>query len=618
MIGAIGVVFGDIGTSPLYALQAVFGRQGQHVAITQANVQGIISLVIWSITLVVSIKFVFFIMRADNGGEGGILALVALIKSSKLKSKRKWLYIALGLIGASLFYGDSVITPAISVLSAVEGLNVISPNLSHIVLPLTLVMLTALFWVQKYGTGLIGRIFGPVMLTWFIVIAAAGGYQVWLHPEILRALLPTTALIFFLSHPLIAFFSMTAVVLAITGAEALYADLGHFGRPPIARAWFFIVFPALAICYMGQGSLILHNSRLEGNLLVQMFPSGLRIPFVILATLATLIASQSVISGAFSLTRQAVQLNFLPKMLIKHTSYREIGQIYLPFINFLLFVAVTLLVVTFGASENLANAYGIAVSGTLAADTILFMVVVGVIWKKPASIIFLTGLAFLPLDIIFVSANTSKIFHGGLFPVFIGAIIFIIIKTWLSGEKIVSSERIAMEGPLQDFIDKIHNADPAIIRNPGTAVYISHHPDFAPLALHATVEELHELPEKVVIISVIITTAAHVPEENRVRLDSLKYSDGISHIVLSYGFHDSINVPNVLKSIRNLSPELDFDVAEASYFISLGKVVATNRHNMSIWSKNLYFLLARNARSTSDYYKLPSDRTEEMSTLLKL
>jgi KUP system potassium uptake protein len=617
-IGALGVVFGDIGTSPLYALQAVFGSQGRHVAINQVNIYGIISLILWSITIVVSIKFIGFIMRAGNEGAGGILALTALIKNSSLRTHYKWFFIFLGLAGVSLFYGDSVITPAISVLSAVEGMRVVAPHLSSLVLPVTIVILAALFWLQKYGTGLIGRLFGPVMLLWFIVIGIGGGWQIWQHPGILEALSPLTAVNFFFVHPLLAFVSMTAVVLAITGAEALYADMGHFGRPPISRAWFFIVFPALALCYMGEGALTLHDPSLGGNSFVQLFPHAIRIPIVILATLATLIASQAVISGAFSLTHQAIQLEFLPKMLVRHTSDRTPGQIYLPFVNFIMFIIVTVLVLSFGSSASLANAYGIAVSGTLAADTILFMVVMRTLWKKSASMLVLVGLAFIPIDLLFISSNTLKLFHGGLFPIIIGAVIYVVITTWTKGERIIDGERHTMEGSLQGFIDKIHNANPPIKRIDGAAIFIGHHPNFVPLAFRDTVEELHELPVTAVIVSIQITNTAHVPRDERAVFDELEYKDGISHISLRYGYHDAINIPRELKSMRHLHAEMSFNPDKAAYFVSLAKVVRTKRHNMSGWRKALYSLLYKNAMSVSDYYKLPIERTEEMSTLIKL
>lgn len=618
-LGALGVVFGDIGTSPLYALKVLFSKAGHHLTISQTNVFGVISLVIWSITLVVSIKFIGFIMRADNKGEGGIMALVAQVKSSKLRANYKWGFLVLGLIGVGLFYGDSTITPAISVLSAVEGLNVVTPGLSSFVIPVTLIILTMLFVIQKYGTGVIGKLFGPVMLVWFGVIALGGGWQIWQHPNILISLSPLTAINFFVSQPLVAFIAMGAVVLAITGAEALYADMGHFGRPPIARAWFLVVFPALILCYMGEGALVLHNSGAASNPLVLLFPKVMQIPIVLLATLATVIASQSVISGAFSLTRQAVQLDFLPKMLIRHTSTREGGQIYLPFVNVVLFIIVSLLVIAFGSSIKLANAYGIAVSGTLATDTILYLVIMRSVWRKPIRNIVIAGLIFVPIDLLFITSSASKILKGGWFPILIGALVFILITTWLKGQLIEVKERRALEGPLQGFIDKIHRHKPPISRVPGTAIYIGHHSDLAPLALRAAFEDMRELHEKVVIVSVEVTTAAHIPESKQAVFNSLVYTnDGISHVSLSFGFHDPINVPESLKSINNLYPELSFDIDTASYFISLSKVVPSTRHNLPMWRKQLYCFMARNAVSTTDYYKLPVKRTEEVQTLITL
>jgi KUP system potassium uptake protein len=618
-VGALGVVFGDIGTSPLYALHAVFGPAGQRLAIDQTDVYGIISLVVWSVTLVVSVKFVGFIMRADNRGEGGIMALVSLIKSSGLGERRKAGFIVLGLVGVALFYGDSAITPAISVLSAVEGLKVVTPSLDSWVLPLTFVILAGLFWIQKYGTDFIGRLFGPVMLVWFAVIAAGGGWQIWQRPGILAALSPLRAAAFFVDRPLVAFVAMGAVVLAITGAEALYADLGHFGRPPIARAWFWVVFPALMLCYMGQGALLLRDPAAMANPFILLFPEATRFSVVLLATLATLIASQSVISGAFSLTRQAVQLDFLPKMLVRHTSDREIGQIYMPFVNLALFVAVSALVFAFGSSVKLAGAYGVAVSGTLAIDTILFIVVARGLWQKSKRYVELAALAFMPLDLLFVTSNLSKIRHGGWFPLALAAVVLLLIDTWRRGQRVVRRERRDMEGPLQAFVDRIRAMKPPLRRIPGQAVYISHHPDRTPLALHATVDELHELSQKVVLVTVRVTDSAHVPETERAVFDSLRYrDDGISHLTLRYGFHDSPNIPRALASLRHTNSELDFDPETAAYFISLSKVVKTGRRGLAGWRKSLYALMARNALSTTDYYKLPVGRTVEMRSLIKL
>ncbi len=616
-IVALGVVFGDIGTSPLYALQAVFGSSGRNLTLNQGNVYGIISLIIWAITIVVSIKFVGLIMRADNEGEGGIMALVSLIKGKVIK--HKWFFITLGLVGVSLFYGDSIITPAISVLSAVEGLKVVAPHLNSFIVPITIAILVFLFWIQKYGTDAIGRFFGPTMLVWFAAIAAGGTWRIWQYPSVLRTLSPITAIDFFADHPLTAFLSLTAVVLAITGAEALYADLGHFGRPPITKAWFFIVFPALSLCYMGEGALILHHPGVSNNVLVQLFPTSLRLVFVLLATLATLIASQAVISGAFSLTRQAVHLEFLPRMLVRHTSISETGQIYMPFINFLLFILVLLLVLVFGSSARLANAYGIAVSGTIAADTILFLVVVRNIWRKSLFYTVLVGAIFVPIDLLFVSSNMQKLLHGGLFPIIVGSVTFLLINTWTKGEKIIDAERRTIEGPLPKFIQTLHSSSHPIRRLPGAAVYIGHHPDFVPLALRATVEDLHELPEKVVIITVQTTTAAHVPVAKRAIIDNLGDDrDGVSHLMLFYGYHDSVNIPKVLRFLMGSNPELDFNLDDVTYFISSSKVIPSRRHSMARWRKSLYYLMAKGALSRSDYYKLPIKQTEEMQTPITL
>ena len=617
-IGAIGIVFGDIGTSPLYALQVLFSPLGQHLDVTRTNVYGIISLIAWAVTLIVSVKYIGFIMRANNGGEGGIVALVALVKSSRLNHHAKSIFILLGLLGVALFYGDSVITPAISVLSAVEGLKVVEPSLTHVIVPVTLVILTGLFWVQRFGTGFIGKLFGPVMVLWFTAIAAGGAWRVSQHPDILRALSPIAAIQFFTAHPLVAFLSMGAVTLAVTGAEALYADMGHFGRPPIARAWFFLVFPALLLCYMGQAALIINNPETIHSPLVLLFPESLRFSIVILATFATLIASQSVISGAFSLTRQAIHLNFLPKMRVLHTSARTIGQVYLPFINFLLFVGVAFLVVTFGSSEKLANAFGLAVSGTLAVDTILFLVVMYAVWRKNLSLIVATGIVFLSVDLLLFSSNVPKMAHGGWFPALIALLVFTLISTWRTGQTIVSHERKSQEGTLQDFVNTVDLRKPQVARVPGTAVYISHHQGYTPLALHSTINELHELHEKVIIVSVDTSNSPHVPEKQRAVYDGLIHDDGISHISLTYGFHDSINIPKTLKTVVGKTSELDFDPEEVSYFVSLAKIVPTNRPNMAHWRKTLYSIMAHNAVSSSDYYKLPTNKTAEIHSLIEL
>jgi KUP system potassium uptake protein len=617
-LGALGIVFGDIGTSPLYVFKAVFGPLGLNLPVTAANIAGITSLIVWAITLVVSVKYLLFIMRADNKGEGGIMALAALVKGSHLRKSYKVGLIALGLIGMSLFYGDSVITPAISVLSAVEGLKVTAPGLGHLIIPITLTVLTVLFALQKRGTSAIGKLFGPIMLVWFVTIALGGLWQIILHPEVLSALFPYIAVQFFFANPFLGFVIMSAVILAVTGAEALYTDMGHFGRKPISRAWFFVVFPSLILCYLGQGALVLYNPIAASNPLPLLFPDLLQIPVVILATLAALIASQAVISGAFSLTRQAIQLDFLPKMLIRHTSVKSPGQVYIPIMNTILFALVIGLVIALGSSQKLAGVYGVAVSGTLIIDTILFIVVARVLWRKSMYIILGMAVLFLPLDLLFLTSNIPKVFNGGWFPLALAFVSFFVISTWMRGQSIIKKKRRLMEGSLQVFIDNLYIRKPAIIRLPGQAVYISHHPNFAPLALHAAVDDLNELHEKVVIISVQVVTAAHVPTEERASFNSLQYNDGISHLSLTYGFHDSINIPKTLESVRHMSPELDFDPKKAVYFVSRSRIIPGGQRNLMKWCKSLYCLMASNATSTSDHYKLPIDRTIEMQSLIKL
>jgi KUP system potassium uptake protein len=619
-LGALGIVFGDIGTSPLYALQTVFSADHQAVKPTEGDVFGVISLVFWSITLIVSIEFVLFIMRADNDGEGGILALIAKVEGAPLRShKAKAVLIALGMFGVALFYGDGIITPAISVLSAVEGMEIVEPSLESLVLPITIAILAGVFAIQRFGTHVIGRVFGPVMVVWFTVIAAAGLGRIVAHPAIVKALSPHYGVEFFTAHPGIAFISLGAIVLTITGAEALYADMGHFGRKPISRAWFFVVFPALTLNYMGQGSLILANPSAIDSPFFLLIPEWGRIPMVALATVATVIASQSVISGAFSVTRQAVQLGFLPRLTIRHTSAREIGQVYVPAVNWFLLLAVVLLVLGFGSSTGLASAYGIAVTGTITVDTLLFLVVARVLWRKPGWLVALGAAVFFTADLAFLGANLTKVAHGGWFPLTVGAAVFTVLSTWKRGSEKVRAARVEEEGSLRSFVTELRGMEPPPVRVPGTAVYLNARRETTPLALRAGVEHNFAIRESVVIISIETTRAPFVPESERLVVDSLGYEDdGIAHLTARYGFQDSFNVPRLLALAEETGLECEVDVDNAVYFVSQVAVTATAAPGMRGWRKRLYIAMSRNAASPVDYFHLPGDRTVSIGSRIEL
>lgn len=615
MIGAVGVVFGDIGTSPLYALSAIFGVS--KLELSANDIAGVISLIIWSVTLVVTIKYVGLMMRANNNGEGGIMALIALVGRTKVSRRKKAILTLLALIGVSLFYGDSVITPAISVLSAVEGTRLIAPALAPFVIPITVFILSGLFMLQSRGTGNIGRLFGPIMLLWFVVSAIGGLMHILRYPAILTALSPVVAAEFFAEYPLAGFISMGAVVLAITGAEALYADMGHFGSNAISRAWLLLVFPALLMNYLGQGALVtLHPDAITSSYFL-LYPSWLQLPIVVLATTATLIASQAVISGAFSLTRQAVQLGFAPRLTITHTSQQEYGQVYVPMLNWLIAAIVLWVVILFGSSAHLAGAFGMAVSGTLAIDTILLLVVMRNLWKRPLIIIVIAAILFGGIDILFLLSSSSKLFHGAWLPITIGIIGYTLLTTWYKGHAIITRERARAEGSLLDFVHKLHNRN--VLRTPGYAVYLGHHPGNAPLALHETVEQLHELHEKVVVVTVQTSDQPHVADHSRVIFDELGHpDDGISHVTLQFGYKDTPNVPHALEMARNKSLEIDFSPYAATYFTSISQPVITHNHRMAKWRKALYLFMDRNANNPSAYFKLPLERTIEMRTFLEL
>jgi KUP system potassium uptake protein len=619
-LGALGIVFGDIGTSPLYALQTVFSADNHAVKPTEGDVFGVISLVFWSITLIVSIEFVVFIMRADNDGEGGILALIAKIEDAPLRSLRaKAALVALGLFGVALFYGDGMITPAISVLSAVEGVKVVEPGLESMVVPITIAILVALFSIQRFGTHVVGQVFGPVMVVWFTVIAVLGLVQIARHPEIVKALSPHYTVEFFADHFGTAFIALGSIVLTITGAEALYADMGHFGRNPIRRAWFVVVFPALILNYMGQGSLILETPSAVDNPFFLLIPHWGRVPMVLLATVATVIASQAVISGAFSVTRQAVRLGFLPRVTIRHTSAKEIGQVYAPAVNWALLAAVIALVVGFGSSAKLASAYGIAVTGTITVDTLLFLVVARVLWKKPGWLVALAAAVFFTVDFAFLGANLTKVEHGGWFPLSVGALLFTVFSTWRRGSDGVNRERVEAEGSVAEFVAELHDFDPPAARVPGTAVYLNARRETTPLALRKGVEYTRSIHETVVIVSLETTKAPYVPESERLLVDHLGFEDdGIVHLTARFGFQEPTDVPLLLKLAEERRIEGEIDSEGAVYFLSQISIVPTDRPGMLRWRKHLFVVLARNAASPVDYFKLPHDRTASIGAQIEL
>jgi KUP system potassium uptake protein len=618
-VGALGVVFGDIGTSPLYAMQTVFAIEGHAVKPNQTDVYGVISLIFWSITLVVSGKYVLFVLRADNDGEGGVMALAALA-TRFLSGRRKLIGMSLmlGVVGAALFYGDSVITPAISVLSAMEGLKVAAPSLKDAVLPLGVAVLTVLFIVQRFGTQIVGRFFGPVMVLWFVVLAVTGLPEVIQHPDILKALSPTYIGSFVAEHPYLAFVALSAVVLSITGAEALYADMGHFGRAPIRLAWFALAFPALVLNYLGQGALVLRNSSAISNPFFLLGPSWARIPLVILATLATVIASQAVISGAFSVSRQAMRLGFLPNLTIRHTSKEESGQIYVPAVNWLLFGGVLVLILVFRSSNKLAAAYGLADTGVFLTTTSLFLIVAAVVWKWARWKLITFGIVIGIIEVSYFGANLVKVLAGGWLPLAIAAVLIVLMTTWQLGRRIVTRRRIALEGPLQDFVDDLHKRD--LPRVPGTAVFPHPSKETTPLALRANVDFNNVLHEHVVLVSVNTENVPHVPPDEQIEIDDLGYSDdGIVHLNLRFGFQDVRDVPDALCRAVGLSPELELDPDQAYYFLSRLSILRGQKdEDMAIWRKRIFIGLAHNAANPAASFKLPDDRTVIMGAHLEL
>jgi KUP system potassium uptake protein len=621
-LGALGVVFGDIGTSPLYTVQTVFSPSDPHrVKVSTENVYGVISLIFWAVVAIVMVTYVLLVMRADNDGEGGIMALITLIRRNAPSGRRTAVALALlGIFGASLFFGDSMITPAISVLSAIEGVQVAAPSVGSIVLPITAVILIGLFMIQRLGTSAVGRMFGPVMAVWFAVIAAWGIRGVISNPSILKALSPTYAASFLFGHFGTAFFSLAAVVLAVTGAEALYADMGHFGRGPITRSWIFLVFPACILNYLGQGALVLSNPATAiSNPFFLLTPGWARIPMVILAAAATVIASQAVISGAFSVTQQAAQIGYLPRLRILHTSEERMGQIYVPWINWALCVAVLALVFTFRTSTALAYAYGVAVTGTITISTLLFFYIVRSEWKKPLWLVVPGAVILLTIDLLFFSANLTKLPHGAWLPLAIGIVVFTVLTTWQKGRQLVSRQRALDEGSLREFIDQIHNKKPPLPRVPGTAIFLNRGKATAPLAMRANVEHNHVLHEHVIILSIETLPVPHVEQRGLLEVDDLGYKDDrIYHVAAHVGYMDSPSVPALLPLIRDACAEGPLDSEGVSYFLSTIEVRKGNTPGLSRWRKRLFIATTRLTADAAEYFHLPRNRTVIMGARIEL
>ena len=621
IIGALGVVFGDIGTSPIYTLQTVFNPgDGHRIPVTTENLLGVVSLIVWSVILIVTITYVSLAMKMDNEGEGGIMALIILIPRWVGQSTPRTIAVltGLGILGASLFLGDSMITPAISVLSAVQGLNVLGSSFADDVVPITATILIILFVIQRFGTSAVGRAFGPVMLVWFGVIAALGIVGIAHDPEILLALLPTYAVGFMATHFMLAFFALTAVVLAVTGGEALYADMGHFGRKPIRLAWLFLVFPACALSYLGQGALILQN---RSNLSAPFFllaPHWAQLPLIILATAATVIASQAVISGAFSVAAQASQLGFLPRLRVRHTSSSSYGQIYVPWINWLLMVCVLTLVFAFRTSNALAYAYGMAVIGTTAITTFLFFFLARRRWKTPVWILIVGGTILIAFDLLLFVANMTKLVSGAWLPLVIALSCFIVMMTWNRGRTLVTNERNRLEIPLKDFAEEKAETS-EIFRVPGTAVFLSRNPGVTPLALRDNLTLNHVLHEKVIILSVIMQTIPRLASDQRYTISHPpELPVGVTQLVLRFGYDEEPHVPRALAIIAEAEPDIATDLAEAVYFVSYVEGYETQRPGMARWRKRLYLATAHIAIDASDAFQLPRKRVIMMGTELPL
>jgi len=606
-LGSVGVVYGDIGTSPLYAVrESVLAAVGPNVAAGEEAILGILSLIVWALILIVTVKYVLILLRADNNGEGGTLALMAL--ANRTLGGKSAIIVMLGMISAALFYGDAMITPALSVLSAVEGLEVIAPALEQYVVPLAVLILFALFAVQSHGTARVASFFGPITLVWFIAIATAGAWQVLQNPGVLAAFSPIHGVSFLFNHGYIGMLTLGAVFLVVTGSEALYADLGHFGRGPIRAAWLTVALPALTINYLGQGALLLANPAAIENPFFLLYPQWALIPMVGLATAATVIASQAVITGAYSITHQAVQLGLLPRLEIRHTSEAQFGQIYIPRVNLLLLLGVLLLVVLFKSSGALASAYGIAVTGTMVVTAIMALIVVWKYWKWPLWAAAALMVPFLLIDLIFLGANLLKVFQGGWVPLLIGAMIMVVMITWRKGSRILAGKTRRLETPIDSLIDSLEARQPTKV--PGTAVFLTADPESAPTALLHSLKHYKVLHEHNVVLTMITESTPRVAAEDRVSIQPLGRL--FTRLIIRFGFMEAPNIPKALAIARKFG--LSFDIMSTSFFLSRRAVRPDPRSGMPRWQDRLFIILARNADDASSYFQLPTDRVVEIGT----
>ena len=609
-LAAIGVVYGDIGTSPLYTFKECFSP---HVGLapSQAVIFGFLSLITWALIIVVSIKYLAFVLRADNRGEGGILTLMSLAGRNTYAGMTTALLV-LGLIGGGFFYGEVVITPAMSVLSALEGLSVATPILTPYILPAAIIVLTALFMIQKHGTGSMGKMFGPIMLIWFVSLGTLGAISIFKNPQVLAALHPHWAIQFFIDHKMVAFFSLGSVVLSITGVEALYADMGHFGKFPIQLAWFTVALPALLLNYYGQGALLLSDPQAIANPFFMLAPEWLVFPMVILSTMATVIASQAVISGVFSLTRQAVRLGYLPGMTIKHTSEVEAGQIYIPFINWMLFIAVLIVVLAFRESSNLAAAYGIAVTGTMVITTILVCTVARYNWDWPRRLVKIILIGLLLIDVPLFLANVVKFFAGGWLPVMLGAMMFIVMATWKWERFLLLRQLSRMSMPLESFVAMVEKENP--LKVPGTAIYLSRTQQGIPHALLHNLNHNHVLHERIVLMTFRTQDVPYVDPDQHIQIDML--SPNVWRISATYGFHETPDVYEVFR--RCAMKGMAFNLNTTSFFLSRETLLPSHRSILARIRASLFIWLSKNSLRTDDFIHVPADRVVEMGVQVEV